>query len=112
MKCTYFSYPGIGLRTPSDVLEHVCRLSGVSADEIRSSSRKEDVAIVRHVYCYACCSVLNTTMKEIADVINRDRVSVIHSRNVVRNGILSPMGNKKLIDSYKKVEQIFKLKHV
>jgi chromosomal replication initiation ATPase DnaA len=73
------------LSKPEVVLMAVCRLTGVSPEDVKSKSRRLDVVIVRQVYCYAARELTGASMKGIGEVVNRDHATVIHSYRVVQN---------------------------
>jgi len=67
------------------ILSEVSKASGVSVEQIVGNSRKEDFCMARQVFCYISRKMEKWTDKQIGLLIVRDRTTVIHSYNVIKN---------------------------
>lgn len=66
------SVPTAAAFEPQNLLEALCRYTGVTIENVRSKSRKSVLADVRRIFCYIC-SGHGVSDREIASYINRDR---------------------------------------
>lgn len=57
--------------------------TGVTIEQIASQSRKQDVVFARMIFAKLCSPFMRNV--EIGEVINRARVSILHSLNTVEN---------------------------
>ncbi len=65
------------------LIEVVTNVCGVDWHRIVGRTRKVEVIIARHLYCYISRIEFGCTFKAIGRTINRDHTSAIHSVNVV-----------------------------
>lgn len=78
------------LIAPFEVMDIVCNVSGVSADEICSKSREKNIVKARHTLCYFIKINCDITLYEIAKIINKkDHTSIIHAITKVKDMIES-----------------------
>lgn len=69
--------------TPETILSICSDVLNIPEAEIKGKSRKAEVVIARHIYCYIATNKTNYTLQYIGFLINRDHSSVIHaSKNI------------------------------
>jgi len=70
----------------------------ITVKQIRSKSRKQDFAFLRHIICYILYNYFDYSITSIAEQVNRDHATVINSIKVVSNELTYPSKIKKLYD--------------
>jgi chromosomal replication initiator protein len=65
----------------SYILSTVCSYYGVSIENVKSNSRKANFTQARQLFCYLARNHSEYSFPKIADEINRDHATVIHSVN-------------------------------
>ncbi len=60
---------------------------GVAAEDIKSKSRRADIAKARHEFCYRCRHELGMTTHVIGQIINRDFSTVYASIQKYAEGV-------------------------
>ena len=65
-------------------LQKIYKTLKTSEEEIKSSKRNKEIAFNRHIICYF---LYNNGVERnlITEIVNRDRVTVLHSIKVVEN---------------------------
>jgi chromosomal replication initiation ATPase DnaA len=106
---SYWVFPGIAgthVRVPDldYILARSAECFGVSADDIVSRTRRFDITLARHAYCFAASSYTNETLLSIAGKISRHHASVINSIKASRNMI-----ETNFVDFKKRYEYLIKL---
>ena len=61
------------------IFKRVCKLTDVSADELRSKWRKREVVQARQIFCYLSTKYTECIYVDIGGMINRDHSTVMHS---------------------------------
>lgn len=69
--------------TPRFVLETVVKVSGLSAEQIRTGSKEQKYANARFVCFWLMRTYLFMTLKDIGRYFNRDHSTVIHGLNLI-----------------------------
>jgi len=64
---------------PDKIFQEVCRLYGVSADDIRSKKRTTNIALARRVTMYVMRRVLELSLPDIGKEFSRDHSTVIYN---------------------------------
>lgn len=67
------------------LLETITRLTGVSLEQMRSRSRKRDIAFARHLYIWAMCVNNPENVKETTLDVRKDRTLFYHVIKVINN---------------------------
>lgn len=68
------------------ILKIVCENLGVDPEDVKSKTRKGEIAQARHIFCYlAYTSATGHTLTEIGRFIGRDHATVLHSRNKIKD---------------------------
>ena len=85
---SYFAFPG--LQYPANDLDNhlsaICRVSGISESDMRSKTRRREVAVARQVFFYYARKNTGHSLKKIGEFIGGfDHATVLHSVNVVNN---------------------------
>ena len=74
--------------TPHLILETVCRIYGQEVDQLRTSSRKAELALPRQVVMYLVKKHTNASYKAIAKLLNRsDHTTVMHGVKTIEGRI-------------------------
>ena len=81
-------------------LQKIYKILKTSEEEIKSSKRNKEIAFNRHIICYF---LYNNGMKRnlITKIVNRDRVTVLHSIKVVETFL--SINDKETIDKLNKL---------
>ena len=81
-------------------LQKIYKILETSEEEIKSSKRNKEIAFNRHIICYF---LYNNGIKRnlIAKIVNRDRVTVLHSIKVVETFL--SINDKETIDKLNKI---------
>ena len=81
-------------------LQKIYKILKTSEEEIKSSKRNKEIAFNRHIICYF---LYNNGMKRnlITKIVNRDRVTVLHSIKVVETFL--SINDKETIDKLNKI---------
>ena len=90
------------IKTPEDVLNAICKIDGVTPQEIKSSRRSLKVVVPRQVYCMFAREATNAPHKIIGEIIGRDRTAVIGAIKRAKD-VLS-YGDKAYIDLYNQLK--------
>lgn len=74
---------------PTDVLATiVCNVCEVMWTQVISDSRKANIVLARHLYCYFAAMVQKKTLYDIANILKKaDHTVVIHARDKVKKMI-------------------------
>jgi chromosomal replication initiator protein len=77
----YWVYPGLSynIYDANSAMKAVSQVFDISEKEIKSRSRKRNIADARFIYCYITKKKLHYTLNAIGSTINRDHSSVIHA---------------------------------
>jgi chromosomal replication initiation ATPase DnaA len=78
----YESVSWVSISKLKDTIVDVCEIPW---SEIIGLSRRRDVSLARHLFCYFAHTVLKMALSRIGTEINRDHTSVIVGRNNIRN---------------------------
>jgi chromosomal replication initiation ATPase DnaA len=81
-----------------DILYIVLEKYGISANEIRSSSRRQKLVEARQIYCLVSRENTEQTNREIGNPINRDASTVYCAATRI----------SEIINYYREVNQIYK----
>lgn len=65
--------------TPETILSICSDVLNIPEAEIKRKSRKAEVVIARHIYCYIAYYKTKTTSKKVGNVINRNHATVLHA---------------------------------
>lgn len=69
---------------PNEILNSVARYYGVTADDLRGSSRAQQFAIARHVAMYLCRELTDLSLPKIASIFgNRDHSTVLYANKKI-----------------------------
>ena len=81
-------------------LQKIYKILKTSEEEIKSSKRNKEIAFNRHIICYF---LYNNGIKRnlITKIVNRDRVTVLHSIKVVETFL--SINDKETIDKLNKI---------
>ena len=81
-------------------LQKIYKILETSEEEIKSSKRNKEIAFNRHIICYF---LYNNGIKRnlITKIVNRDRVTVLHSIKVVETFL--SINDKETIDKLNKL---------
>ena len=81
-------------------LQKIYKILKTSEEEIKSSKRNKEIAFNRHIICYF---LYNNGIKInlITKIVNRDRVTVLHSIKVVETFL--SINDKETIDKLNKL---------
>ena len=81
-------------------LQKIYKILKTSEEEIKSSKRNKEIAFNRHIICYF---LYNNGIKRnlITKIVNRDRVTVLHSIKVIETFI--SIKDKETIDKLNKL---------
>ena len=81
-------------------LQKIYKILETSEEEIKSSKRNKEIAFNRHIICYF---LYNNAIKRnlITKIVNRDRVTVLHSIKVVETFL--SINDKETIDKLNKL---------
>ena len=81
-------------------LQKIYKILKTSEEEIKSSKRNKEIAFNRHIICYF---LYNNGIKRnlITKIVNRDRVTVLHSIKVVETFL--SINDKETIDKLNKL---------
>lgn len=71
--------------TPDEIIEETAKYYGISAQDIKGSSRTKEFNIPRQISMYLIRHFTTLTLKEIGKVFNRDHTTVMHSIEKVEN---------------------------
>jgi chromosomal replication initiator protein len=71
----------------SEIRQCVCDYFGVTQIQLEGSRGKGIVPWARHVFCYMCRKYTVLTQEAIANILNRDHTTIIHSVKVVQDNI-------------------------
>lgn len=74
--------------TPDKILEVICEEFNVSAEDIKSSRRNQELVYPRHIFMYLCRIVIDMTYDEIAKYLERkDHTTIMHGYNKIKDEI-------------------------
>ena len=81
-------------------LQKIYKILETSEEEIKSSKRNKEIAFNRHIICYF---LYNNGIKRnlITKIVNRDRVTVLHSIKVVETFL--SINDKETLDKLNKL---------
>ena len=81
-------------------LQKIYKILKTSEEEIKSSKRNKEIAFNRHIICYF---LYNNGIKRnlITKIVNRDRVTVLHSIKVVESFL--SINDKETLDKLNKL---------
>lgn len=85
------------------VLNIVCEETKVHPMKVRGRSRKRDIVMARHMYCYFGYNYANCTYNFIAESIGRDHTTALNSITVVDNLLTTDF---KFREELKRIESI------
>ena len=83
-------------------LQKIYKILKTSEEEIKSSKRNKEISLNRHIICYYLYNN-GIERKLITKIVNRDRVTVLHSIKVVESFL--SINDKETID---KLNQLHK----
>ena len=66
-----------------DIIMAVTQKYGVSREDILSSKRHKEIAMARHICVFLASELTGLSQGNIAKILNRDRTTIISSKNVV-----------------------------
>lgn len=81
------------------LLDAINKITGVSFDELRSSSRKENIYFVRIIYSWICLNHYKIRMVNIARILNRDHSTLAYQIKMFNLLVKSPC-NKGFNETY------------
>jgi chromosomal replication initiation ATPase DnaA len=85
-----------------DKILTVCsNVSGIPEETIKGKNRFRSIVVVRQIFCYIAREHFNYGLVEIADVINKDHTTVIHSYRLIKN--LLELKDSLIIDLYEAI---------
>lgn len=90
------------------ICNNVCNALSISMDTLTSSSRKIELVAARNYIAYELKRRFDYSHVEIGRIINRDRTSVLHSINTIKDDIAQ--NNKKVMIVINKIEDYAKNK--
>ena len=67
----------------NDEINFILEEAGLTLDEIRSSSRSQNILLMRHYISYYLLAK-RYTYQEVGDFVNRDRTTIYNSQKVIR----------------------------
>lgn len=70
------------------ILNSVCLKYNVNPTDLVSFSRKKELVEPRQIFCYLSTIMTKISKEEIGSFIKRDRATVIHSCNKIKDEIL------------------------
>ena len=73
------------LKIIEDVKIKMMEMYGVQMSELRKHNRRADMAMLRHSVCYILKTVYKMSFNSVAQFVDRDRTSVLHSVTVIEN---------------------------
>ncbi len=92
------------------IQEIVASEMGISPDDLRSKTRKKDVAEARQIAMYLCIVFTNNTLKTIGlQFGGRDHATVIHARNTIEERIKDSPNTSQLIEKLKRTIEMASL---
>ncbi|NLH53540.1 MAG: hypothetical protein GX459_11940 [Bacteroidales bacterium] len=65
---------------PLEVLNDVCQKLHISADALKSKTRKREIVEARHIYFRRACEITRASLSKIGAVVFRDHCTVIYGR--------------------------------
>ena len=91
----------------TSLLQDVVTATGVSYNDIFKQTRKRNIAIARHLFCFVARRHLSIfTLHEIAAVFNISHCTVIHACRNIENVLqLRDVSSRQLQDQYLKILQ-------
>ena len=69
------------------ILEATCDVNRVGLDVIQSKKKKDEIVVIRQMYCYFARKYTMSNLKTIGELVNRDHATVIHSIKIIENMI-------------------------
>ena len=73
--------------TLSDIFKEVCDIFKKTTEAVLEKDRHSELVKIRQIYCYVSYKLGGNTLLEIANSINRDHTTVIHSKDIVADYI-------------------------
>lgn len=65
----------------------VCEVCNVSWEQLASKSRRRQIVMARHFYCYFSYTTQSRTLQSIANTLGIDHSTVIHARKSIEDMI-------------------------
>ena len=93
-------------RTPEDIFHEVCKIADIEPDVVKSKNRTMEVLIPRQTYCLVAAETTKMTHKEIGDVINRDRTTVIAAIKRAKDMIYIKGGHGGYANLYRRLKSL------
>lgn len=99
----YFAIPGLPSpkKEKENVLNSVCKVFGVTAEDIKSETRIRKVVDARRALIYILCSQRRFTLVEIGKFVNRGHATTIYHNREAVNMIETDKEFKQKIDGLK-----------
>jgi hypothetical protein len=73
------------IKTPEQLLDEICEVTGIKVKQIRAKSKKRDLVIVRQYYAYFGMEFFNFSCTLLAININQDHSTLIHGKQVIKD---------------------------
>lgn len=89
-------------REVEKLFERVQTLYGYTEEDIRSNQKQKKLAFVRMAMAYILCDVVGMSVRSVAEVLNRDRVTIIY---YVKQVSTAATYNKELAVIYANLKQ-------
>lgn len=87
------------------ILSHTAQAFGVTVDDIKSPSRKREIALARHAYCLLAIEHSNNKLAAIGMLINREHPAVLHCKKAALN--LIETNDPLFVPRYRKLKERF-----
>ncbi|MFN3820883.1 MAG: chromosomal replication initiator protein DnaA [bacterium] len=93
--------------SPDRILEIVGRELNVSKEEVKSRSRRKEIAEARHIAIYLCTEYTKLTLKAIGSFFgDRDHATIIHARESIAQRAKDDPTLGELLDRMKRLVEI------
>ena len=79
--------PDIESITLAEIMNLVTKVTNVSIEQLKSSSRLQEIVNARHIFCYIAKNNVVCILSKISDMVNRNHATAIHSIKVVENAL-------------------------
>ena len=89
--------------TPELIIDCVADYYGMSADMVRSDSRKKEIAQARHVAVYLTREMTSLSLPRIGDAFGRDHSTIINSCDKITKQLENQPDMKGAIADLKKI---------
>lgn len=92
---------------PKNVFDAVELISGYTFSDLCSPSRKLQLCLVRHMCCYFLVYTSRESIYQVADLLNRDRTTIMNSIKVHLDMMLT---NREYRKTYEKVLSLMQIR--